>query len=459
VLRKSKPQVIKFLLGSLALIVVSAAAGAVRPGAGVVRVATDSTVDSGAQHATMVEPDAAAVGSTVVTVFQSGRFFDGGAAVIGFGVSQDGGRTWRSGALPALTSASTPPGPFRRASDPVVAWDELHSRWLATTLALGASSSGVSVSTSGDGSTWSSPAMAVVAPLGGGDEGTNLDKEWLTCDNARTSPFFGRCYLVYTDFRRNGLGFQSSSDGGVTWTAPITIRVTADVPGPQLAVRPNGQLVLVVLGKDSVQSIRSDDGGATFSQPQTIAALRVRTHPFRRDFMRVFPLPSADADAAGTVYAVWFDCRFRPGCRADDAVLARSAGNSWTRPRRIPLVPRTSATDVVLPSLGVDPSAKGRLVLTYYTLAPAGCGPAACRVNAWQTTSRTAGSRWTVPRRLNATPMRLAWLPETASGHMVGDYFGAVVAAGRAVSVAPLARAPRGGRFDQAIHALSVALR
>jgi hypothetical protein len=441
------------------LIAVATAAGAVRPGAGVVRVASDTTLDSGAQHATMVEPDAAAVGSTVVSVFQSGRFFDGGSAVIGFGVSRDAGRTWRSGVLPGLTTATSPPGSFRRASDAVVAWDELHSRWIVTTLALGSSSSAVSVSTSADGATWSAPTTAVGAPLGGGDEGTNLDKEWLACDNTRTSPFFGRCYLVYTDFRRDGLGFQSSSDGGVTWTAPITIRVTADVPGPQLAVRPNGELVLVVLGKGTVQAMRSTDGGVTFGQPQTIAGLRIRNHAFRRDFPRVFPLPSADADAAGTVYAVWFDCRFRPGCRGDDAVLARSSGGAWTRPRRIPLVPRTSATDVVLPSLGVDPTARGRLVLTYYTLAPAGCGIAACRVNAWQTTSRTAGLRWTVPRRLNAVPMRLAWFPETATGRMVGDYFGSTVAAGRAVSVVAIARSPRSGRFDQAIHALSAALR
>jgi hypothetical protein len=458
-LRKSKPQVIKFIMGLLLVVGVSTAAGAVRPGAGVVRVASDTTLDSGAQHATMVEPDAAAAGSTVVTVFQGGRFFDGGAAVIGFGVSRDAGRTWRSGVLPAITTASTPSGPFRRASDPVVAWDELHSRWLATTLALGPTSSAVSVSTSADGSTWSSPTLAVAAPLGGGDEGTNLDKEWLTCDNWRTSPFFGRCYLVYTDFRRDGLGFQSSSDGGVTWAAPITIDVTADVPGPQLAVRPNGQVVLVVLGRDWVEARRSDDGGVTFSEPQRVAALRVRNHQYRRDLPRVFPLPSADADAGGTVYAVWFDCRFRPGCRADDAVLSRSSGTTWTRPRRIPLVPRTSATDVVLPSVGADPTARGRLVLTYYTLAPAGCGLARCRINAWQTTSRTAGLRWSVPRRLNAVPMRLAWLPETVSGRMVGDYFGATFAAGRAVSVAALARPPRGGRFDQAIHALSVPLR
>jgi hypothetical protein len=55
--------------------------------------------------------------------------------------------------------------------------------------------------------------------------------------------------------------------------------------------------------------------------------------------------------------------------------------------------------------------------------------------------------------------MRLAWLAETESGRMTGDYFGSVFSGGRAVSVVSLARAPQARRLDQAIHALSVAAR
>jgi hypothetical protein len=454
-LRKSKRHLINFVLLAVGALAASGAIAAVRPGTGVVRIATDTVLDSGAQHASAVEPDVAVSGATVVSVFQLGRYFNGGSAAIGFAVSRDAGQTWRSGMLPSLTAATTPPGPWPRVSDPVVVWDELHARWLAATLDFGPDGSAISISSSPDGSVWSAPTTPVDAPNGGGDEGTNLDKEWMACDNHRTSGFFGRCYLVYTDFRRSGLGFQSSSDGGVTWTTPITIRVRGDVPGPQLAVRPTGEVVLVLLGDDTVESIRSTDGGATFSAPQTVANLRARQHPFLRSYLRVFPLPSADADAAGTVYAVWFDCRFRPGCRADDAVLSRSTGASWTRPVRIPLVARTSRVDVVLPTLGVDPAARGRLTLTYYTLAPAGCAPATCRLSAWQSRSTTGGVRWTTPRRLNATPMRLTWLPETSTGRMVGDYFGAAFTQGRAVSVAPLAQLPRRGKLDQAMHALS----
>jgi hypothetical protein len=458
VLRKSKPQVINFLAASLALVSASVALGAVRPGVGVVRIASDPATDAGAQHASMVEPHAAANGTTLVTVFQSGRFFDGGAATIGFAVSANAGRSWRSGVLPSLTTASSPPGPYGRASDPVVAWDARHARWLAATLALGDATTAIAVSTSADGSTWSAPAAAVVSDriAEAGDE-TALDKEWLACDNGRGSPFFGRCYLAYTDFRRGGVALQSSNDAGVTWTAPVTISSGVDIPGPQLAIRPDGELVMVFLGID-VESIDSNDGGVTFFHQQRIAALTVRSRLTKEENLRVFPLPSAGADAAGTVYAVWFDCRFRRDCSADDAVLSRSApGSGWTRPQRIPLVPLTSTIDVVLPSLGVDPTARGRIVLTYYTLTPAGCGPRTCRLNAWQAFSRTAGSRWSRPRRLNATAMRLGWLPQTSSGRMVGDYAGSVYTGGRAVSVVSIARRPRGGRLDQAIYGLSAA--
>ena len=191
VLRKSKPKAIKLLGLSLVFFWTSAPAGAVRPGAGVVRVASDPTADSGAQHASAVEPHAAANGSTVVAVYQSGRFFDGGAAAIGFAVSPDSGRSWRSGLLPFLTPVSSPPGPYARASDPVVAWDALHSRWLAATLELAESTTAIAVSTSADGSTWTAPRAAVLSGRIEGDE-TALDKEWLACDNGRASPFFGR---------------------------------------------------------------------------------------------------------------------------------------------------------------------------------------------------------------------------------------------------------------------------
>ena len=58
--------------------------------------------------------------SRVVSVFQARRYKDGGSAAIGYATSHDGGATWVRGILPGLTRASG--GAFPRASNPTVAF-------------------------------------------------------------------------------------------------------------------------------------------------------------------------------------------------------------------------------------------------------------------------------------------------------------------------------------------------
>ena len=52
---------------------------------------TDSFTNATSQHRTEVEPDTFAGDSRIVSAFQVGRFFDGGATDIGFATSPDGG--------------------------------------------------------------------------------------------------------------------------------------------------------------------------------------------------------------------------------------------------------------------------------------------------------------------------------------------------------------------------------
>jgi hypothetical protein len=113
-----------------------------------------SNVDS--QHATQVEPDTFAFGNTIVAAFQTGRIFTGGSADIGFAVSHNGGRTWPAhGFLPSLTANTSPPGPFTAASDPSVAYDAAHRRWLISALTIGANGIGITTSAStDDGDHW-----------------------------------------------------------------------------------------------------------------------------------------------------------------------------------------------------------------------------------------------------------------------------------------------------------------
>ena len=467
-LRKSKPEFIKFsaacnvgLLAAALLLVSAGSAGARVDAAKAFRISTDTLATPGAQHASQVEPDAAASGSTIVSAFQVGRFFDGGAGAIGFATSLNGGRTWRSGLLPALTTSTAPPGTAARATDAAVAFDAVHRRWLVESLTLSQDSTAVVISGSTDGLAWEPPVTAIsLARPQRGAEDTNLDKSWITCDNGATSPFVGHCYIAYTDFGQSGIasiGVQSTSDGGLTWSAPSFVRVSVSVPGVQPVVRPDGQLVLVFLDEpNSLFAVRSDDGGVTFSDREQIAAVRAQQRRLRPELLRVFPLPSAGVDGGGSVYVAWSDCRFRSGCTANDIVVSHSTTTGWTTPRRVLVSGLGRTATHILPGLAVDPTTRGtraRLAVTFYTLRSGGCAPANCLLDVRMATSASAGARWSAAPRLNARAMRFAWLPDTGSGHMVGDYFATEFAGSRAVGIFAMALAPRNGRLNQAMHA------
>src|SRR5690348_12077933 len=61
-----------------------------------VQLSSDPYTNSTSQHKTEVEPDTFAFGSTFVSTFQVGRFFNGGASNIGFATSTDGGKSFTS---------------------------------------------------------------------------------------------------------------------------------------------------------------------------------------------------------------------------------------------------------------------------------------------------------------------------------------------------------------------------
>src|SRR5438067_2860000 len=160
------------------------------------QLSTDPYTNTTSQHKTEVEPDTLSSGSTIVSAFQVGRFFNGGASNIGFATSTNGGKSWTSGFLPSSTVFATPAGIYGRASDPSVAFDAKHNIWLISFLGLAPNGASIDVvdvlvSRSTDGGvTWSGP-VAVSA------DGLFNDKNWTTCDNSASSPFFGHCYTEF----------------------------------------------------------------------------------------------------------------------------------------------------------------------------------------------------------------------------------------------------------------------
>src|SRR4051794_3549297 len=120
-------------LAAAALLLGAAPAAANVP---LTQVSADPFTNGTSQHATEVEPDTFAFGSTVVGAMQVGRFFNGGATDIGFVRSTDGGRTWSHGFLPGMTFSAGATSPFERVSDASVAYDDAHHTWLISSIPL-----------------------------------------------------------------------------------------------------------------------------------------------------------------------------------------------------------------------------------------------------------------------------------------------------------------------------------
>ena len=324
-------------------------------------ISRDPYRNAGSSHETQVEPDTFAAGRSVVAVFQSGRFFDGGATNIGFAVSRNRGVTWRHGFLPGLTQ-----GGGRRASDPAVTYDAGHRVWLAVSLVFGTDSYALAVSRSPDGLHWAAPVTARLVASTGPEA---LDKEWIGCDNWASSPFRGRCYLTYSDLGTTQIATQVSSDGGRTWGPPVSgpgfpgrqAILGAYAPAPQVAVLRNGTALLPYFDETQISVLRSSDGGASWSGALPVTPARYAPHPG----FRAGPISSAEVGADGNAYVAWADCSRRAGCATNDIVFIRSTdGIGWSAPTRIP----TGTADAELPGLAADPSRPGRLALAYYTL-------------------------------------------------------------------------------------------
>jgi hypothetical protein len=419
-------------------------------------VSTDPFTNTTSQHATEVEPDTFANGSTVVAAFQVGRFFNGGASDIGFVRSGDGGATWGApGFLPGMTpSAGAPGSPFERVSDPSVAYDAAHSTWLISSVPilpnLVVPTVFVNRSTD-DGQTWSSPVQ-IPPPV---SNSVNLDKNWTVCDNGASSPFRGHCYTEFDNFGDGDLELMSTStDGGATWSVPIRTDGNDKGLGGQPVVQPGGRVIVPFESLNgSISAFHSDNGGASWSRGFRVS--RTRFHRVAGN-LRTSPLPSAEIAGDGTVYVAWEDCRFRKACTANDIVFSKSTdGVTWSDPAQVPIDPVSSAADHFIPGLAVDPTTSGsatHLALTYYFYPDATC-TGGCQLDVGYISSPDGGVHWSNATQL-AGPMALSQIALTSQGPMVGDYISTSFSGGQAVTVFPVGLTqPSSTTFDEAMYA------
>jgi hypothetical protein len=146
------------------------------------------------------------------------------------------------------------------------------------------------------------------------------DKSWIAVDSHSGSPFQDRIYVTWTRFifnPANGHYVQSpiffvySTDGGATFSTPKSIsgNVLYD-QGSRPVVGPDGTLYVFWDGStrlaslNSTYMVKSTDGGATWSTPLSVSTL-TEIPGIRNTVFRVNSYPAAAVAPNGDVYATW----------------------------------------------------------------------------------------------------------------------------------------------------------
>src|SRR3954451_9855083 len=443
---------------ALALAGVLAVAGASVASANiaVTQISSDPFTNTTSQHATEVEPDTFANDAgQVVSGFQVGRFFNGGASDIGW-TSGDGTGAQTAGFLPGMTEQSDPANRFfERVSDASVAYDAKHGDWLISSIPLRPTTlevPAVFVNTSPNGTDWSTPFAIPAPPV----KKVDLDKNWTVCDSTPGSPNYGNCYTEFDNFGQGDLEYmRTSSDGGHTWSVPVSPAGLPKGIGGQPLVQPDGTVIVpfeALNGK--IEAFSSDDGGASWGHVAVVD--NVKSHG-NSGALRTSPLPSAEISGDGTAYVAWQDCRFESKCSANDIVFSRSSdGQTWSTTARIPIDPVGSGVDHFIPGLGVDRGSRGsatNVALTYYFYPDAWCTPSTCVLQAGTISSSDAGAHWGNKDTVGPS-MTLDEIASTSQGRMVGDYISTSFLPDHTyTTVVAIGKPKAGDTFDEGMYA------
>jgi hypothetical protein len=381
--------VLKYALGALAaaavLLSLGAASAAAPRADDLTQVSQDGIVDGLALHRSEVQPSLAAdtTGSdkTLVGAFEVGRIFNGGSSAIGWATSKANGNGWHDGLLPLTVGSnvsSTPAGVVWRAADPSAARDADHGAWLvsATGLTGTGGSLGLFVDSSTNANSWSGPVVPHAAATGDAPDNGSL-----TCDNWPSSKGYGTCYLAYDNTASspaNQLEVVTSTDGGATWSAPVSTPDGSTGTGAVALVQPPppsaalgsvcGRLVVSYAGSTAsnggVFSFTSDDCGATLSAHTQVLPNMTTTHTVAQT-VRTGLVVSASMDGAGGIYLAWQTRSFRTA----QTTLSTAANAGDTNVKVASVTGMTAGN-----TLTIDPTGSNPETVTISTVGTAGAG-------------------------------------------------------------------------------------
>jgi hypothetical protein len=257
------------------------------------------------------------------------------------------------------------------------------------------------------GATWYDPVLAVAK-----NGYVFNDKEDIWADRNPASPFFGRVYMTWTQFRdipgaAEPVMFVYSADGGLTWSAPNQLSIAQNYAfggrqGSVVRSGPDGTVYAMWEDSDLngpkhvVQT--SSDGGRTWSKSMTIAYVTDIAAAIPGSNFRTDSFASAGVDqTSGAVYVAWSSAASGSG----RIVVARSGdhGQSWSTPVTV-----STAREGYAFFQGLDVAPNGRIDIGYQALiakntATYGTGNAS--IDSYYVSSTDGGTTWSRPLKVS----------------------------------------------------------
>ena len=197
-----------------------------------------------------------------------------------------------------------------------------------------------------NGATWSAPVRATTKD----NPNTFNDKNSAWADDNPSSPYFGRLYVGFTEFRSaTGSGYGNepvavarSLDGGRSFGAPQQLSPAGNNgtgngrQGSDIMTGPDGS-VYVIFEQGSAQVVAiSRDGGTSYAKARPVGPVTDIDDPIPGANFRTDSFPSIATDPrkdSRRVYASWTT---KIGARGQTVVATSTdRGVSWSAPKRV----------------------------------------------------------------------------------------------------------------------------